>query len=143
METIKHDIERNKALIRKYGYEHYNNWDESLTETLIHPDVTADFPGGFPPGGIESYRRWYRDFRTAFPDCRFEIQHMLAEGDLVAVRWVYTATHRGPLMGIPATGRPIRATYTSIYRIEDGKIRAIYADTDSHDLLRQIGALDA
>ena len=80
-------IESNKALIRRYGLEHYNHWNESLIEELIHPQVSGDYPGFDPEGGIESYKKWYHDLRVAFPDCHFEIDWLLAEGEFVAVRW--------------------------------------------------------
>jgi predicted ester cyclase len=131
--------EENKALIRRYGSEHYNQWNEALIDELIHPEVTGEYPGFDPRGGIESYRKWYRDLRTAFPDCRFEIDWLLGEGDFVAVRWDYKATHQGPFMGLPATGRRIEMKYNSIYRFESRKIREIRSDTDTLKLVQQLG----
>ncbi|MBX9605966.1 MAG: ester cyclase [Gammaproteobacteria bacterium] len=131
--------ESNKALIRRYGEEHYNRWNELLIEELIHPEVTGEFPGFDPQGGREAYRSWYRGLKGAFPDCHFEIDWLVADEDMVAVRWDYRATHSGMFMGLPATGRRIEMKYNSMYRILSGKIIDIRSDTDTLKLVQQLG----
>ncbi|MBY0273820.1 ester cyclase [Candidatus Binatia bacterium] len=52
---------------------------------------------------------------TAFPDFHLERVDLLIDGERHADRWIMTGTHRGPLFGIPATGRSVRvegATFT-------------------------------
>jgi len=60
--------------------------------------------------------------RAAFPDMTTTLEHLIGEGDMVAVRHVWRATHQGPYEGIAPTGRPITFTGADIYRIVDGKI---------------------
>jgi predicted ester cyclase len=132
--------DQNKDMIRRYGEVHYNQWEESLAQELVHPDVQGEFPGFDPAGGMKNYLIWYRSLRSAFPDCHFAIDWILAEGEFVAVRWDYRATHAGEFMGIPPTGRRIELKYNSIYRIRDGKIIDIRSETDTLKLLLQLGA---
>ncbi|MHA6487642.1 ester cyclase [Bacillus vallismortis] len=57
---------------------------------------------------------------------------MIAEGDLVAVYFIFESKHTGtPFAGVPATGNPLRFLMM-LLRISDGKI-------DVHDILRQLG----
>jgi steroid delta-isomerase-like uncharacterized protein len=54
---------------------------------------------------------------AAFPDLQLERIELLIDGDRHADRWILTGTHRGPLFGIPPTGRRIRvegATFTRL-----------------------------
>lgn len=135
--------ERNKALIRRYGEEHYNQWDEALAFELVHENIRGEFPGFEKSGGIENYLKWYRALRHAFPDCHFEIDWIVAEGELVAVRWDYAATHSGEFMGLAPTGRRIASKYNSFYRIQGGKIVDIRSETDTLNLVQQLGYFTA
>jgi predicted ester cyclase len=47
-------------------------------------------------------------FIEALPDLTASEQDIVAEGDTVAVRYIVEATHKGDLLGIPATGRRVR-----------------------------------
>jgi len=47
---------------------------------------------------------------------------MIAEGDKVVYRWPATGTHQGEFLGVAATGKPIKITGVTIFRIENGKI---------------------
>jgi len=81
--------------------------------------------------------------RQAFPDARFTIEDILAEGDKLADRYTISGTHARPFLGIPATGRQIHLAGISIVRISGGKIAERWAVTDQLGLLRQLGALPA
>jgi predicted ester cyclase len=45
-------------------------------------------------------------FEDAFPDFRYEVKDMIAEGEKIAVRDVFRSTHQGDFTGILATGKP-------------------------------------
>jgi predicted ester cyclase len=77
----------------------------------------------------------------AFPDMEIEVDLLLAEDDLVVGRWTATATHQGPMMGIPPSGRPITITGIDIQRVADGKIVEVWHQEDILGMLQQIGAL--
>jgi len=62
-------------------------------------------------------------FLGALPDLRSEEQDVMAGDDLVVMRLVVTAIHKGDLLGIPATGRSVQWDAVDIYRVtDDGKI---------------------
>lgn len=66
---------------------------------------------------------------------------MVAEGQTVAVEWTLAGTHRGRLLGIPATGKPICFTGVSLIRFQAGLAVADTRIWDVAGLLRQIGLL--
>jgi predicted ester cyclase len=61
-------------------------------------------------------------FRAAFPDMRYTVEDMVAEGDKVVDRISWQATHQGEMMGIPPTGNTVRVTAIHMSRIAEGKI---------------------
>jgi predicted ester cyclase len=105
--------ERNKSGFRRV-YEEGLNWGNlAVADELIDPDFLdrEAHPGG--NRGPESFRQLITMLRTAFPDLRFEIEDLIAEGDTVAGRLTMNGTHEGPLMGMSPTGRYGKPTCTS------------------------------
>ena len=80
-------------------------------------------------------------WRTAFPDFRFEVADLIAEGDKVVARVPFTGTHRGQLMDIAPTGRTVRVGEILILRIADGKIAEAWEEYDELEMRRQLGVL--
>jgi predicted ester cyclase len=58
-----------------------------------------------------------------------------------AARLTHTATHLGPFMGIPPTGRAATITATGIFRIQDGRLIENHVIFDALGLLRQLGVV--
>ncbi|MEA2639394.1 MAG: hypothetical protein QOF51_788 [Chloroflexota bacterium] len=81
--------------------------------------------------------------RAGFPDMRFEVADVIAEGDRAAVRWVMHATHLGPYLGVPASGRRIEVSGMNFFQVEAGRIAITWAVRDTLGLLRQIGGVEA
>ena len=133
-------VEKNKAIFRRYVEEIWNQGKLAVIDELVAPTMIVHFPG-FETKGLEEYRQSFTLFRTAFPDLHSTIEHVVAEGDMVATRWVNRATHKGTYMGIAPTGKPVSWTSTSIYRIADGKIEESWSDMDSLGLLQQLGVV--
>jgi predicted ester cyclase len=75
-----------------------------------------------------------------FPDGREEIRDIVAEGNMVMVRWVFRGTHKAPFMGIPPTGKYIEITGYGTYRLEDAQIVWDTMCMDWYDALEQLGA---
>ena len=80
-------------------------------------------------------------FVGALENIKSEVQDVIASNDLVALRLVVTAKQTGNLLGIPATGRPVRWDAVDIYRVTDeGKISEQWAFEDLAAILSQLGA---
>lgn len=77
--------------------------------------------------------------RIAVPDRREDVDIVMADGDMVAVRYRIKGTHKGNLYGIPATGEKIDIDSAAIFWLADGKITKSWFMADEVGLLRQIG----
>jgi predicted ester cyclase len=67
-------------------------------------------------------------------------QEVAVMGDIVAIRYIVEGTHRGNLLGFPATGRHVRWNAIDWYKISNGKIVEEYASDDILKILADIGA---
>jgi len=94
-----------------------------------------------PIRGLEAARGFMQMYVDAFPDLHFSIDQMIASGDTVVTRWTATGTHRGSLMGIPATNRQAQTRGCTVTEIRNGKAIHDWTYWDTGNLLRQLGVL--
>lgn len=113
---------------------------DALPETA-HPDAALDTPG--MPSTVEGMKQALPTFRAAFPVMRITVGAMVADGDTVAYRATWTATHSGAFMGIPATGKRVTVTGTYIDQIINGEIARHEGDWDQLGMLQQLGVIPA
>ena len=57
------------------------------------------------------------------------------------IRWTAQGTHQGEFFGIPATGKRIAISGTSIYRIAGGQVAEEWTQADMLGLMTQLGAI--
>jgi predicted ester cyclase len=79
------------------------------------------------------------DLEHAFPDRRYGVDVVLAEGDQVWMRFNVGGTQRGPLCGIAPTGRPVGVNAVSIMNFKDGRCVDNWTFADELGLLLQLG----
>lgn len=134
-------LAENKALIRRYC-ELFAVGDIDALPEIVAPDVIDHDAYEGQQSGIEGYRQFFLLWKNAFPDLQLEIDFMVAEGDLVAYRWIARGTHLGRYHEIEPTGRPVTVSNISVSRVRDGRVCEDWIEFDEAGLLRQLGALD-
>jgi predicted ester cyclase len=93
--------------------------------THFHEDFLwrGNFGCGTKRGLAEFRRNWQLPLRAAFTERIYLTEHFLADGDWAACFGRIEATHSGPFMGIPATGKRVVIPYMDFWRVEEGRIR--------------------
>src|SRR5918993_5819275 len=131
----------NKAVIRAYVETIFNQKQVDRAGELVASDFVdhAALPGQAP--GLEGVKQKWAMYLAGIPDLRVTIEELVAEGDKVAVRRSYAGTHRGELLGIPPTGKQVRISGISIFRLAEGKIAEHWEQLDRLALMQQLGAL--
>ncbi len=133
-------LEENKHVARRVVEEFLNTGDPTVADELFALDYVDHSPSHPELGGLENVKRSVGEWRKAFPDSRNTVESLVAEGDMVAVRWTTHATHRGEFLGVPPTARQVTIPNFGMFRISDGKIAESWDTYDAADLLRQIRA---
>jgi predicted ester cyclase len=132
-------IEKNKALIHR-SYELSTQKDVASLFELYDPGYIEHMRDGDQT--LEQLKLGVPVFFAAFPDARFTIDDMVAEGDKVAYRVTITGTHTGrPYMGIAPSGKKIEMRNTSIKRIANGKLAESWGTLDTLSMMRQLGII--
>jgi steroid delta-isomerase-like uncharacterized protein len=80
---------------------------------------------------------------TSIPDLHADVQDIFGQNNEVVVRLVVTGTQTGPLLGIPASGRPVRWDAIDLYHLQDGKISEEWAGEDFVAFLNDTGTYKA
>jgi steroid delta-isomerase-like uncharacterized protein len=132
--------EANKKLVRRWFEEVWNNKNQSAIDEML---CDASKSNVFPETdsaliGPEDFKIIHQAYVQAFPDLKFTIEELIAEGDRVAVRWSVQMTHLGGSLGIPATGRKLRQQGTSFLTVRDNFLQEGWNDMDMHSLLQQL-----
>lgn len=71
-------------------------------------------------------------------------QDVIASGDKAVARLRVTGTHRGPFMGLPATGKRVEVVAIDNIRFGDeGPAREHWGVVDQLAMMQQLGAIPA
>lgn len=133
----------NKAKTQRFYDEVLNQGkiaaaDEYLAEDFVDHEP---FPGVKP--GREGCKQFFSMMRDAFPDLKFDVHFMLADGDKVAAYLTMSGTQSKEFAGIPSSGKKFSVNVIDIIRIVDGKAVEHWGVTDGMTMMQQLGAMPA
>jgi steroid delta-isomerase-like uncharacterized protein len=127
-----------RALVETY-LEMLNAHDPDLVDRFLAEDyvnhnvVVAD--------GREANRAFWAMFFVGLPDVTATMEDVIVSGDRLVGRFVYRGTHRGELMGIPATGAVVEMRSIDIWRVEDGLLAEHWDELNLMEVFQQVGVL--
>lgn len=129
----------NKNIIRQFVEETLNKGHIDAADQFVWHDMVEQvpFPGQAP--GLAGLKEVLRSMRAAFPDMCWVLHEQVAEGEKVVTRFEWTGTHRGPFLGVPATGRSVRVWGVVIDRLVAGKLKESRMLMDTLSLMAQLG----
>ena len=134
--------ERREAVVREHMESENRHEFEATLATFAHPRYEI-VPTGEVYDGEEEVRGYYAATRAAFPDQRNELRAMYHADDAVIVEFDLMGTHRGPLRGIPPTGREFTCQMTAVFLFADDRIVCERVYFDSATILRDLGLFPA
>ena len=134
--------EQNKQVVGRLFNEAMNQRRFELLNEIIAPEfVNHGMPGA--QQGPEGMRQILQGFLDAFPDMKITVEHIVAEGDMVATRGHWVGTNKGSFMGGPASGNSVRSDYVDFWKMKDGKCIENWVQMDMIGIMMQTGAMAA
>lgn len=122
----------------RFWYEDYlgavNRHDLEGLRAFLAPDVRRQ---GRPKGADA----WIGDLEAlfgAFPDLQWKRIRLVIEEDRIAAHLRARGTHRGPHLGVEATGRHVNWAEFAFYRVVGGRIVEYAGAADGTELLAQL-----
>ena len=132
--------EINQAALGKFA-EAVNSGNFDVFDQVVAPDCVDHDPAAGQMVGPAGYRMFFSGMRAAFPDMAVALETMVANDDTIAFAYTLTGTHKGPLMGIPPSGKKVRIRGLQISKFKGGKMVERWGSSDELTLLKQIGAI--
>ena len=128
--TAQSQLEENKRIVREFIETAFNKHQADRAADYMTADIK--WHGGTlgTVEGRENFAGLIGAIVAALPDLSNVEQDVIAERDIVSVRAVVEGTHKGDLLGIPASGRHVRWDAVDVYRLADGKIAEEWAADD-------------
>ena len=131
----------NKNVIKTFIEDVINQGRLEQADDIVMDDFVELDPLPGQAQGREGLKEMIRHMRSAFPDIRWTIDEMVAEGNKVLTRFTWSGTHQGTFLGVPATGRRITVKGMVIDRLEAGKMADSRILMDTLGMMQQLGAL--
>ena len=133
--------DRNKARVGDFLDRVFTGGDIEATGDYFERDMVEEmpFPGQGP--GLDGLKETLIRIRSAFPDSNWTVEEQIAEGDKVLSRFVWSGTHQGEFLGIPATHRPIAVWGMVIDRFAGEKIISTRILMDMFGMMMQLGVI--
>ena len=129
---------RREAVVREHmESENRHEFDVTL-RTFAHPRYEL-IATGEVYDGEEAVRGYYAATRAAFPDQRNVVHAIHHADDAVIVEFDLLGTHRGPLRGIPPTGRAFTCRMVALFLFDGELIVCERVYFDAATILRQLG----
>jgi steroid delta-isomerase-like uncharacterized protein len=127
--------EENKNVIRRY-VEYFNAGDIDGLRSICTPDAVIQGLLGW--GKIDMVLPIWKALADSL-GMQLTIEDMVAERDVVAVRYTETGTARKPFFDKPATGKSYHLIAMEWFELRDGKIVRRWGARDAASQGQQLG----
>ena len=130
--------EKNKEVVRK-AIEAFNNQDLEAYWSY-HTEDTTSHEVYFPePLTKEEMSEFVPQLWESYPDWHIEMKSITAEGDMVAVENIMTATFENDFGDQKATGKSFRVREGVFFEMKDGLIHHVRIYLDQKTQEEQLG----
>lgn len=132
------DTTETKAMLQSMIDEVWNQGALDKADEFCAADYIRHNPKSMEPTvpseiqGLEEFKAYVTEVRTTYPDFKVDVQDIVVEGDMVAVRWTVSGTHKDYDKQISLDG-------ISLMRFAEGKAAEEWASWDVHGLMQQLG----
>jgi predicted ester cyclase len=129
--------DENAAIARRWHEEAINTHNLTVLDEILAPVAAHDSATVAANPGP---RAVLGTLLTGFPDVQHTVEAVITEGDLVVIRYRAAGTHEGEFQGSAPTGKSVTWTGINIYRLECGRIAAIWSEVDSLGRVAQLAS---
>ena len=131
---------RNSEVVRRVYDEVLNEGRLEVLDELAAPDHVEHNPFPQQSQGVEGLKQRASMVRAAF-NPHFTIEHLIADGDKVAVIWSNSGTHVGEWFGFAPTGKTVVTRGVDVHLLRDGRLVEHWDVVDVSAFLISVGVM--
>ena len=140
LELAQRTLEKNITMYETVWNKVINDREiDLINEDSFDKDATALATSGGDIVGLENFKNYYNNYLTGFSDAEFTIVDIFGQGDKMVKHWRFKGTHDGDFFGVPATGKSVDVSGTTLIKMKDGKIVAEQDFMDFLSFYTQLG----
>jgi predicted ester cyclase len=124
------EVERNKAVIRRWVDEAHQKRNLAVIDEIYAPDYRGHMSNG-ESVDREQGRTMELSFQSDFPKHTVRLDDLIGERDRVVARWTLSATHN--------SGKDVVLRGVTISRFVDGRIVEEWMTLDNLEFMKQLG----
>ena len=133
---------KNKQTVRRLYEEVLNEGRLELIDEIAVPDHLEHNPFPQQSQGAEGLKQRASMVRAAF-NPRFTLEHVIEEGDKVAIMWSNHGSHVGEWFGFAPTGKNVAAHGVDVFLLRNGRLAEHWDVVDVSDFYAKVGLLPA
>jgi predicted ester cyclase len=126
--------------VRRFYDRIWNIPDLAAIPAVLHPGITFRGSLGSVRQGHSDFADYVRSVTTALSGYRCEIEQLVADGDLVAARMLFSGRHTGEFLGRAPTGQTVTWAGAAFFTFERELIRDVWVLGDLVSLYAQLDA---
>jgi predicted ester cyclase len=139
--AVKKDdqLKENEKVVRRFIDEVWNKGNVDVADELLHPRVKLRGVSYTPTRQGE--KKFVAAYRKAFPNMRFRITQIIADGNHVSVQLRGKGTHKGEWQGVAASNNRVTVNGSALMTLRKGKIVEAVHNPDLIGVRRDMGVV--
>lgn len=135
--------ERSAAEVARDYFTSIRHGDATPQREAYADDAVINVQGVLENAGRDELIAYFEEAWAAFPDFRFEVLDIIAEGDRAAAHWRMSGTFAGPgsFQGLEPIGARVDVRGVDVVTVRGGRIVRNDAYTDNATIAQQLGLM--
>lgn len=130
-----------KTKIRRIYEEAYGKGELAVLDEVIAPDYHRHQPPMPEVKGLDAYKKFVADVRSAYTGLEFIVEDVIVEGNISCARVTLRGKHtrQAPTLQAPPTGKQIEMMGCVVSHWREGKVAVDWVYNDYLGLMQQFG----
>ena len=142
LESAQKSLDENLQMYEMVWEKVFNERNlDMINEEYFTQDVVAVATSNGDIKGLENFKAHYENYVTGFSDGKLIFVDLFGQGDKMVKHWRFTGTHDGEFFGVPATGKKVDISGTTLIKMKDGKIATEQDFMDFLSFYSQLGLM--
>jgi len=119
-------------------YRRYNACCNAHEFDRLGEFVASDVQVNGEVQGLRDYAQGLEGVVQAFPDYRWDLRHLLVDGQWLGAHFIDTGTHAATFLDVSATGRVVTTQEFALYRVDASRIVEVWGTADNLRVLQNL-----